>query len=315
MNEACSIILTCYNKSAYVYAAMDCCMRQQSVEVLVVDDGSLDGSAGEIERSLRRSFKGCARAIYQRNGGAASARNRGLDNTAAPLLLFMDGDDLLPEGYIAAHLLARETLKETKFGVTYANFCRMYAGGGTVPAPRYVYTSPVDYFLGRDGGPVIHSWLWPRVLLQESGRWREEVVENDDFEFAARVLAKSTAIACADQTVALYRMVESSLSHRPPSQQTNISILEAAKTRERSALAVEDSPRVRLAVVQWYYNLLYLPSVLRDRAAQRICWRHIRTLGGGDYERLTGKRRLVANLFGQRVLYCLYRIYYKVRNG
>ena len=130
MNEACSIILTCYNKSAYVYAAMDCCMRQQSVEVLVVDDGSLDGSAGEIERSLRRSFKGCARAIYQRNGGAASARNRGLDNTAAPLLLFMDGDDLLPEGYIAAHLLARETLKETKFGVTYANFSRMYAGGG-----------------------------------------------------------------------------------------------------------------------------------------------------------------------------------------
>ena len=314
MTKACSIILTCYNKGAYIYAAVASCMMQQGVEVRVVDDGSSDISPEELERGLH-CLNGCLKVIYQRNGGAAKARNRGFDHTSARLVLFMDGDDLLPEGYLEAHLAARERLLEHSCGVTYANFIRIYANGMNEPAPRYAYSSPVDYFLGRDGGPVPHSWLWPRVLLEKSGLWREDVVENDDFEFAARALAQCTAIACAEQTIAFYRILENSLSHRPPTQQTTYSLLEAAKTRERCALTVENSPRVRLAVVQWYYNLIYLPSVLRDRAAQRICWRHIRTLGGGDYDRLTGKRRLVANLFGQRVLYCLYRIYYKVRNG
>ncbi len=307
MAETCSIILTCYNKGAYIYAAMACCVKQQATEVLIVDDGSSDDSAGEMEKGLR-CFTGCVRVIYQRNGGAAKARNRGFDTTTAQLVLFMDGDDLLPEGYLTAHLAARKGLKELKYGITYANFSRIYANGTVEPAPRYVYKAPVDYFLGRDGGPVIHSWLWPRTLLEKSGHWREDVVENDDFEFAARAIANSSDIICAEQTVAFYRMVESSLSHRPPSRQTNVSILEAAKTRERCALSVENSPRVRLAVVQWYYNLLYLPSILRDRAVQRTCWRHIRTLGGGYYEQLAGKRKLVAKLFGQQVLYVMYTL-------
>jgi len=67
------------------------------VEVVVVDDGSTDASA-QIAVDLG------ANCIRQANQGPAAARNAGIAATTAPLLSFLDVDDLIPPGALARQL-------------------------------------------------------------------------------------------------------------------------------------------------------------------------------------------------------------------
>jgi glycosyltransferase involved in cell wall biosynthesis len=67
------------------------------LEVVVVDDGSTDASA-QIAVDLG------ATCVRQPNGGPASARNAGIAASSAPLVAFLDADDLIPPGALATQL-------------------------------------------------------------------------------------------------------------------------------------------------------------------------------------------------------------------
>lgn len=91
-----SIIVPLYNKEKYVARALDSIFAQtyQEFEIMVVDDGSSD-KGPEIVRSYsdRR-----LRLVYQDNSGPGGARNRGIRESTAQLLAFLDADDeWLPE--------------------------------------------------------------------------------------------------------------------------------------------------------------------------------------------------------------------------
>lgn len=70
-------------------------------EVIVVDDGSTDGTAG-----IARAVMPAARVIVQANGGAAAALNAGLAAARGDLLAMLDADDLWTPGKLAAQLAA-----------------------------------------------------------------------------------------------------------------------------------------------------------------------------------------------------------------
>lgn len=72
-------------------------------EVIVVDDGSEDGSAAMVGE-LKTPFE--CRLIRRRNGGQASALNAGIEAARAPLCLIMDDDLIASPGLVSAHLAA-----------------------------------------------------------------------------------------------------------------------------------------------------------------------------------------------------------------
>ena len=86
-----SVVVPVYNTERFLAEAIDSVLSQgaDSLEVLVVDDGSTDGSASVAER-----FGSPVRVIRQANAGPAAARNRGIAAARADYLAFLDADDL-----------------------------------------------------------------------------------------------------------------------------------------------------------------------------------------------------------------------------
>ena len=71
-----SCVVPVFNGEAYLREAIDSALAQTwgTVEVVVVDDGSTDGTA-----AVARSYGHPVRYVHQENGGPASARNRGIE--------------------------------------------------------------------------------------------------------------------------------------------------------------------------------------------------------------------------------------------
>src|SRR5258708_15693824 len=76
-----------------------------SFEVLVVADGCTDGTA-ECCRRLTATMPYALRLVEQPNGGPATARNLGVREARAPLIVFVDDDVVPDEELLAAHLAA-----------------------------------------------------------------------------------------------------------------------------------------------------------------------------------------------------------------
>jgi glycosyltransferase involved in cell wall biosynthesis len=88
-----SVIVPCYNAEAYLQCALESIFSQQRRpdEVIVVDDGSTDGSASIAARYASR-----IRYHLQPHAGEASARNCGLNLANGEYISFLDADDLWP---------------------------------------------------------------------------------------------------------------------------------------------------------------------------------------------------------------------------
>ena len=100
MDNKISIIVPAYNIEAYLARTLDSILAQtyENIEVVVVNDGSRDGTAAVMDRyaALDRRVK----AIHKENGGVTSARLRGVAEATGQWIGFVDGDDLIePQMY------------------------------------------------------------------------------------------------------------------------------------------------------------------------------------------------------------------------
>ncbi|MBR0510500.1 MAG: glycosyltransferase [Clostridia bacterium] len=98
MSRTVSVIIPVYNAAAYLDTCMESVFRQtyRDTEILLVDDGSADGSGELCDGYAKRDAR--VRVIHKENGGASSARNTGLDAASGDFIYFLDSDDrIVPE--------------------------------------------------------------------------------------------------------------------------------------------------------------------------------------------------------------------------
>jgi CDP-glycerol glycerophosphotransferase len=91
-----SVVVPIYNVEHYVGACLESVAAQTlgDLEVVMVDDGSTDGSAAIAQGFAARDPR--FRLLRQPNGGLSRARNSGIDAATGEFLAFLDSDDLLP---------------------------------------------------------------------------------------------------------------------------------------------------------------------------------------------------------------------------
>lgn len=96
-----SIIIPIYNVEAYLRKCVASILAQtcQDFELLLIDDGSPDGSGKLCDEFAAQSPS--VRAVHQPNGGAGAARNHGIALSTGEYLLFVDGDDYLEPTLLA----------------------------------------------------------------------------------------------------------------------------------------------------------------------------------------------------------------------
>lgn len=106
MKPLISVIIPAYNVADYLSRCLDSLLVQswKELELIVVDDGSTDGTSGLADDYTLRDSR--VRVIHQANGGVSSARNAGLAASRGELIGFTDGDDWVKPDYL-------ESLAET----------------------------------------------------------------------------------------------------------------------------------------------------------------------------------------------------------
>lgn len=97
-----SVIIPVYNSLRYVEHCVEQLLQQsyQNLEVILVDDGSTDGSAAVCDRLQASDPR--VRAVHQRNQGLSRARNQGLQLVTGDYFCFLDCDDWLDPEYFGA---------------------------------------------------------------------------------------------------------------------------------------------------------------------------------------------------------------------
>ncbi len=253
-----SVIIPMRNAAPFVGACLSSVVRQtyQSLEILVVDDGSTDDSAAVVGSCA----DGRIMLLKGLGNGACSARNIGLARSRGEWVQFLDADDILGEDKIRHQL-------EMLGGV----------GGPAVASCRWRHFSQVPGDLKRSAEPdwsggsgiefLIRSlsgsgmfqtacWLTPRTLIERAGLWNESLGLHDDGEFFARVLAAAPVVLVDVNVGVHYRKVPESLSGRRDSGAARSSLM-VSKIRGDTVLAAEDSPRTRAAVATSFLQVAY----------------------------------------------------------
>ena len=90
---AVSVLMPCYNASAWVDEALESVARQtlSDIEIICVEDGSTDDTPLRLDQWARR--EGRIRVVRQPHAGVVVASNRGLETCTAPYIARMDADD------------------------------------------------------------------------------------------------------------------------------------------------------------------------------------------------------------------------------
>ncbi len=146
-----SVVVPTFNRRAIlaeVLEALDAQEDAPAFEVVVVDDGSTDGSpeaveawiASRSERSARpepaRRPRPDVRLLRQENRGPAAARNRGVTAARGPMIALL-GDDTVPEpGWLAAHLAAHRARPGQRLAVI--GYTAWHARMRPTPFLRYI---------------------------------------------------------------------------------------------------------------------------------------------------------------------------------
>ena len=100
-----SVVIPVHNCARYLAQAIDSVLTQTHApaEVLIVDDGSTDESA-----AVAHGYGSAIKYIHQEQGGAARARNAGVDASSCEYIAFLDADDIWLPDKISRQLLALE---------------------------------------------------------------------------------------------------------------------------------------------------------------------------------------------------------------
>ena len=303
-----SILIPCHNAAPFLGAALESCLAQTwtPCEVIVVDDGSTDGSQAVAARYAGRGV----RLQSQSKQGAAAARNAALRAAQGDYLQYLDADDLLAPGKITAQL--ERAACEPSGAVLTGRWGRFQSDPAcpifTDSNPLFADLSGREYLV-RYGSYdcMMHpaAWLVPRAIAIQAGPWDEKLSLNDDGEYFARIVAHAPSIVYCADAVSLYR---SSLPGSLSQQRTPRHLSSASRALIQIVsvmLTLEDSPQMRRAAADLCQRFAYdyYPASPEFTRAAEV---RVRELGGSKYAPLGGLgfqllRRLVGWKLARRL--------------
>lgn len=194
-----SIVMPCYNGRAFICEAIESALNQSygNVELLVVDDGSTDGSQTLVENYP-------VRLLQSTHQGVSAARNRGIRESRGEFFVFLDCDDRLLPGAVAAGLEALEKSPDCLMAVGAHNLIKE---SGEWIITRYKPQNVSDAYellLRSNFIECTSSVLFRRAALSEHA-FRDSIRGSEDYDLYLRT-ARLAPVCCHRNVVAEYRL-------------------------------------------------------------------------------------------------------------
>ena len=310
MTPLVSIIIPCHNAERWLGETLESALAQTwpSREIILVDDGSTDGSRALAKKYAARGVQ----VVTQPNQGAAAARNTGLNLARGDYLQYLDADDLLAPDKLERQvqlLLDRgedciATCAWQRF--TTAPSTALHAGPAGAPPVLWRDLPPIEWLTQAAEHNLMMAtatWLLPRVIADRIGPWDTAHRSNplDDMDYFDRARAATRQIVFCPDTHTFYRSELAGSLSRLRSESAWQAI---SATLHRSAdllLGLEDSPRTRHACAtmlqRFIYEIYPAGPELAATAAARV-----QALGGSELRPEFGPaRRTLAALIGWKL--------------
>jgi glycosyltransferase involved in cell wall biosynthesis len=208
-----SVVIPAYNSAAFIGEAIDSALAQDypNIEVIVVNDGSTDGTAAILD-----AYGARIRLLSQPNKGCAAARNLGVKNARGVYVAFLDADDAWWRHKISYQC---QSLAETGYRMAYSRFVLWRPGAdGQYPAAETLFHTsgnPVLSDCALVTGSTYRALLldcivWTstviieKSLLDEVGAFDESLELGEDYDLWLR-LSRRIEMLGLEQATALYR--------------------------------------------------------------------------------------------------------------
>ncbi len=215
VDERVSVLIPAYNVERWIAAAIDSALAQDhpAIEVVVVDDGSTDGTAAIVESYADRVV-----FVRQANRGLAGARNTALRHASGSIIGLLDADDVwAPTRTSRAISLLRA---DPGLGVVTTD---AWLIEGDRPTDRRFYGDwhGVEFALGDQLGAIAnHNFVFVgayirRELFERHGTFDENLRRAEDYDLWVRFLLGGERFGIVDEPLAGYRVRPDSLSADP----------------------------------------------------------------------------------------------------
>ncbi len=199
-NPLVSILIPCYNSVDYVDQCIRSALDQtySNVEVIVIDDGSTDGSKKVIE-----SYGNHIRAEFSSNRGPNAARNYLLQHARGSWLQYLDADDYLLPDKVKKHMAVIDQTPD--IDVVYSPVTLLFESG----EEHTVDIEQVDDHMANFvlwGAFATHSMMLRAEAVRAIGGWKEDQPCCQEHELLLRLLRAGDKFACLNENVgAIYR--------------------------------------------------------------------------------------------------------------
>jgi glycosyltransferase involved in cell wall biosynthesis len=214
-----SVIVPVYNAERFLQEALDSVRAQdyEPVEIVVVDDGSEDGSA-----AVAKSFEG-VRYVFQSNQGPSAARNAGIAAAGGEFIAFLDADDVMLPNKLRVQI--GYLLEHPEIGCVLAQHDDVVEPG--MARPAWLAGHPPSGQTPAFSGPVTkRAQVWPhlrrggvsavirREVLRRAGDFDPDFRHFGDVEWLFRVWRSGVEIAVLPDILLRRRIHGANLTYR-----------------------------------------------------------------------------------------------------
>ena len=199
-----SIVMPCYNGAGHLARSVGSVLAQTCPdwELVLVDDGSTDGSAPLIDQLALQH--GRIRPVHQPNGGVVAARNAGIALCRGDFIGFLDADDRWHTEFLSTMLAALDGQPDA--GIAYCGWQNVGLGPG-----RDDPYLPPDYEAVGKLAALLKSCPWPihgalvrRTLFERHGGFDSGFNTSEDFDLWLR-MGLSTRLLLVPKVMAYYQ--------------------------------------------------------------------------------------------------------------
>lgn len=276
-----SIIIPAHNAERYLREAVESALAQTwpNIEVIVVDDGSTDGTLGLAEALASKDA--CLRVIHQDNAGVGAARNRGIAEARGAFIAPLDADDFWHPTKLARQIAALEE-RGDRWGMAYC-WSRSVGEGGDVaiPLPHWPLEGGIFQALlyrniiGNASVPIFRA-----AALREVGVYRTRDEQGgaqgcEDWDLALRV-ARKFLVAAVPEFLVSYRQAMGTMTS---------DFLKMAQSYQRIIQGLRaECPELPPSLFRWSagHFYLYLLNVCYANGNHPACFRMLGRLLTAD---------------------------------
>lgn len=210
-----SVIIPVYNMADRIGRCLDSIVGQsfKDVEIIVVDDGSADGTADIIKEYASKDSR--VRYFSQENSGVSAARNAGLGTASGEYILFIDADDEIEEDYLRNIADKADSIGAD---ILIWGIKRRFEDGhvqewkpdlaGSYDRETFLSAFPRDQYWHHKGlyGFVANKMIKKSIVAQHDLRFDETMILMEDYDFFIRSYAHCKSFYCFSETGYLYNI-------------------------------------------------------------------------------------------------------------